>query len=79
MKQISLLGLLFLSGCSIQLHENTKLFLFCYKEDTILINGQWQSNEIYYKCDKRRLVGVSKNFGVEKQSEINTDFKINRD
>jgi len=75
MKYVGLLILL-LSGCTLQLTHSTRLYALCYKDDKVMtITGQWQSNELYYKCDKRRELGVETKFGAEHNNDIVTDFK----
>ncbi len=74
MKYVGLLILL-LSGCTFQLSHDTKLYAICYKDDTVMpITGRWQSNELYYKCDKRRELGFETRLG-SRNNDIITDFK----
>lgn len=75
MKQIVLLLVVLLSGCSVNISHNTRLYIVCYKEDTLIsVTGQWLSNELYYKCDKRRALGFQTNLGKH-NTEIDTDFQ----
>lgn len=74
MRTSLLLALTLISGCSLTTHH-TKIWMLCYKDDTQLPNGMWQSNELYLKCDKRRIIQFQRKFGRDEDPQVITDFK----
>lgn len=74
MKQIVLLLVVLLSGCAINISHNTRLYIVCYKDDTLDVARRFLNNELYYKCDKRRVIGFQTNFGKQNH-DIDTDFR----
>jgi hypothetical protein len=79
MKYLVLIVAILLSGCTIPLFRNSSLSIICYKDDQLLpFAGGWASDQIYYKCNRRRVLDFDYRFGAERNNDIITDFKIDK-
>ncbi len=52
MKRTVAVAVLLLGGCAIQPTENFRVWVLCYKDNTVLPNGMYTSNQLDYHCNK---------------------------